>query len=92
MYLDFPVHNNTPMLCALNMFQVIALYNRFINSPEELAKRPLLQSTDMLRKLQSLHESRKELYETADIHLPLEASMSVEDSANALHDAVKKYL
>jgi len=47
------------------------IYNRLINNPDQIAKRPLLQGAEPLETLRKLSAEREDKYMQADVHLKI---------------------
>ena len=57
------------------------IYNRLLQTPGQIEKRPLLRGDDPLQKLKDLSEKRKEKYMQADVHLQVPGSMQSDELA-----------
>lgn len=68
------------------------IYERFKERPEEVSKRPLLQSADPLARLQDIYAQRKELYEAADVTVRVNPQHSPEQTADRVIAALMDFI
>lgn len=55
------------------------IVKRLSSDPEQISKRPLLQGGDAVDKMKKIFEERKELYEQADVRVPVGPEDTIDD-------------
>lgn len=68
------------------------IYNRLNAKPEEVAKRPLLQTEDPLATLNELRDKRLNMYQKADLTIPIDGDDSVEQVSSSVLDGIMDFI